>query len=67
MIKTVQLYPNQPPKYLSTDEISGFLSFPHGFIWVSLENANTEEILAVLEGIFHFHPLTIEDCLSLGY
>ena len=28
---------------------------------------DAEEIESVLTGIFQFHPLTIEDCLSIGY
>jgi len=34
------------------------------FLWVDLENATREEARSVLENIFHFHPLSIEDCLT---
>jgi len=33
------------------------------FLWVDLEKATPEEAKAVLEKIFHFHPLSIEDCV----
>jgi magnesium transporter len=34
------------------------------FLWVDLENPATEEWKEVLEMIFHFHPLSIEDCVK---
>jgi magnesium transporter len=33
-------------------------------IWVDLENPTDEEIKSVLEGLFQFHPLAIEDCVT---
>jgi magnesium transporter len=33
------------------------------FLWVDLEGATEEESREVLELIFHFHPLSIEDCV----
>lgn len=33
------------------------------FLWVDIEAATPEEARTVLEGIFHFHPLSIEDCI----
>lgn len=33
------------------------------FLWVDLEKATPEESQEVLEMIFHFHPLSIEDCV----
>lgn len=33
-------------------------------IWVDLEQATPEENKALLEGMFNFHPLAIEDCIS---
>jgi magnesium transporter len=33
-------------------------------IWVDLENPTDEEIKAVLENLFQFHPLAIEDCVT---
>jgi magnesium transporter len=33
------------------------------FLWVDLENPTAEEAKFVLEDVFHFHPLSIEDCV----
>ena len=33
-------------------------------VWVDLENPTPEESKRVLEGIFQFHHLAIEDCLA---
>ena len=34
------------------------------FLWVDLEKATLEESHQVLENVFHFHPLSIEDCIN---
>lgn len=36
------------------------------FLWVDLENPTPEETKSVLEDVFHFHPLTIEDCVMVS-
>ena len=36
------------------------------FLWVDLEKPNPDETKRVLEEIFHFHPLSIEDCVSVS-
>ncbi|MFO1500369.1 MAG: magnesium/cobalt transporter CorA [Verrucomicrobiota bacterium] len=33
------------------------------FLWVDLEKPTREETKFVLEDVFHFHPLSIEDCV----
>jgi len=33
-------------------------------LWVDLNNPTDEEIKTILEGVFQFHPLTIEDCIN---
>jgi magnesium transporter len=33
-------------------------------VWVDLDNPTDEEIKSVLEGLFQFHPLAIEDCVT---
>src|SRR6185295_13821919 len=33
------------------------------FLWLDLEEPNPEESKFVLEDLFHFHPLSIEDCV----
>ena len=34
------------------------------FLWVDLESPTDEEVRTILEGVFHFHPLSIEDCVT---
>lgn len=34
------------------------------FLWVDLEKPAHEETKSVLEEVFHFHPLSIEDCVA---
>jgi magnesium transporter len=36
------------------------------FLWVDLEKPTQEETRMVLEDIFHFHPLSIEDCVQVS-
>src|SRR4026208_368574 len=36
------------------------------FLWVDLEKPTAEETKRVLEDIFHFHPLSIEACVSVS-
>jgi magnesium transporter len=33
-------------------------------LWIDLDNPTDEEIKSVLEGVFQFHPLAIEDCMT---
>ena len=34
------------------------------FLWVDLDRPTPEETKTILEDIFHFHPLSIEDCVN---
>ncbi len=36
------------------------------FLWVDLENPTPEENKFVLEDVFHFHPLSVEDCVMVS-
>jgi len=36
------------------------------FLWGDLENPTADETKMVLEDIFHFHPLAIEDCVMVS-
>ena len=40
------------------------LSDTNLFLWVDLENPTAEENKYVLEDVFHFHPLSVEDCVT---
>lgn len=35
-------------------------------IWIDLDNPTEDETREVLEGLFHFHPLSIEDCVAVS-
>src|SRR5437870_4273920 len=35
------------------------------FLWVDLESSTPQENKFVLEEVFHFHPLSIEDCVAV--
>ena len=34
------------------------------FVWVDFEKSGAEEAMPILADVFHFHPLTIEDCID---
>jgi magnesium transporter len=36
------------------------------FLWVDFENPTPEEVQPILAGVFHFHPLSIEDCVTVN-
>src|SRR5512133_3583552 len=42
------------------------LSDTNLFLWVDLEKPTTEEAKFILEDVFHFHPLSIEDCVMVS-
>lgn len=42
------------------------LSDTNLFLWVDLENPTPEETKYVLEDVFHFHPLSIEDAVMVS-
>jgi magnesium transporter len=40
------------------------LSDTNLFLWIDLENPTPEDTKFILEDLFHFHPLSIEDCVT---
>src|SRR5450432_2638528 len=36
------------------------------FLWIDLEAPTKEEVKTILENVFHFHPLSIEDCITVS-
>jgi magnesium transporter len=42
------------------------LSDTNLFLWIDLEAPTPEETKLVLEDLFHFHPLSIEDCVTVS-
>lgn len=54
---------------LHTKDIAAFLmptllADTNLFLWVDLEQPTAEETKFYLEDVFHFHPLSIEDCVT---
>ena len=54
-------------KDLTLEQLRLSLENSEHLLWVNLANPTPQETQAVLTDLFHFHPLTIEDCLSVGY
>jgi len=50
-------------KDLDTFLMPTLLADTNLFLWVDLENPTEEERKLFLENVFHFHPLSIEDCV----
>jgi len=53
-------------KDLDISQMPGLLADPGFFLWVDLESPSREDTTALLEGVFHFHPLSIEDCIAVS-
>src|SRR6266850_831352 len=53
-------------KNVETFLMPTLLSDTNLFLWVDLEKPTPEETKLVLEDIFHFHPLSIEDCVMVS-
>ena len=55
-------------KLVSRDLELEALRLVHGdkglILWVDLDQPTPEEIKVILEGVFNFHPLAIEDCVT---
>lgn len=49
---------------IANDLLSVFLHDEGVQFWVDICEATDEEAKGVLDGVFHFHPLAIEDCLT---
>ncbi len=47
-------------------QVPGFLADPTVFVWLDLEKPTAEDTRLVLEQLFHFHPLSIEDCVMVN-
>jgi magnesium transporter len=57
----------QPQHNLSFEEMQEALKNSDGLLWVNLNQPDSDESVHILNDLFHFHPLTIEDCQSMGY
>jgi magnesium transporter len=52
---------------ISFEAMQEALTQPDGLLWVYLEAPNELEARQILQDLFNFHPLAIEDCLNTGY
>ena len=67
MIKSIYIEPDGSIQHdLSIEQMQAAAKKNDGLLWVSLEKVEDQESTDILDGVFHFHPLAIEDCLSTG-
>lgn len=55
-------FDGQAVRAIPLDELRKLHPLRQGFVWVDLAAPTAEESRAVLVDLFHFHPLTVEDC-----
>jgi magnesium transporter len=68
MIQSVYYNPNgEKQENLSNSDMHNIISSRAGLLWVNLKNPSPEDFHSILENVFHFHPLAVEDCQNLGY
>jgi magnesium transporter len=68
MIRSILFTPdNQQIKDLSPQAITEALKNPDNLVWVILNSPSETEVEIILRSTFHFHPLSIEDCLTTSY
>jgi len=53
-------------KDIQTFLMPTLLSDTNLFLWIDLESPTPEETKFVLEDLFHFHPLSVEDCVMVS-
>jgi len=49
---------------LSTDQLSRAVKDRHGRVWIDMQAPTEDEYKLVLEDLFRFHPLTVEDVVN---
>ena len=49
---------------LSPEEMTRALERPGGLLWVDLEGPEPEQARSLLDGVFSFHHLAVDDCLN---
>lgn len=68
MIKTLLIPKTGPLKFdISPEKCKSALKDLENLLWISLEQATPEEFTLVLNDLFHFHPLAIEDAQTNGF
>lgn len=68
MIHTLLIPKSGPLQFdISPAKCKTALKDMDNLLWVSLEQATHEEFQLILNDLFHFHPLAIEDTESIGF
>lgn len=68
MIRNIYIPSTGSPQFnLPLSALRPALADTRGLLWVSLEQPTEAEYQSVLANLFHFHPLAIEDCQTIGY
>lgn len=68
MIRSIYFPPGEAPiRNLPIEKYERCIQEPKGLLWVILDDSHPAEIQSILGDTFHFHPLTIEDCIMQGY
>jgi magnesium transporter len=56
----------EPRKETDLEKLPALLTGGTALVWIDMEKPSLPEARALLDGIFHFHPLEIEDCIEPG-
>lgn len=67
MIRSRFFGPDNLLSEINIEQIAGLLRTKKGLLWINLEKPTPGELTSVLQDIFRFHPLAIEDCQSQGF
>jgi len=68
MIRSIFFPPVGDPQYdIDLKDVLPILEQPDGLLWIDLSHPDHLHVNSVLENIFKFHPLAIEDCLNDGF
>jgi magnesium transporter len=57
---------HEPRKDVALGQAASLMAEGKAVVWIDLEKPGLGEAREVLEGVFHFHPLAIEDCIEPG-
>lgn len=66
MLKALAHLGSDHPEFVDPGQLAELLADRNATTWLDIEAA-TESEKAILSDVFHFHPLTIEDCFSEAF
>jgi magnesium transporter len=64
MIRTILFTQPEKVQTITVEQIAGVLREKRDFLWVDLVSESGETCQPILENIFNFHPLAIDDALD---